>query len=414
MRAARATRKEYGASAQLPEEILQQHCRFALADAAVKLGPVVARALRENARAVFHAAPFGIARPPIEAAQARERDRLRAHGTRLERDVEIEAVEPCLPTRCRGRADRQHFGVRGRVAVALDAVVGGGHDRAGVRIDHDGADRHFARLGGLFCLVEGQFHIAHGANVYAGFGAVIRGAMKIPRIGITLDSEPAGGWSKMPWYAVRQNYCDAVVRAGGLPLVLPHEAALADAYLDGLDGLLVTGGAFDVDPALFGAASKHASVTTKDRRTEFEYAMVKGALARDLPILGICGGEQLLNVVLGGTLHQHIPDEIPGALAHEQPNPRTEPGHSVAVVPGTLLHRTTARDTMQVNSAHHQAVKDVGPGVCVNARAPDGVIEGIELPGKRFCLGVEWHPEYSIDPGDERIFSAFVAASAGR
>jgi putative glutamine amidotransferase len=238
--------------------------------------------------------------------------------------------------------------------------------------------------------------------------------MKIPRIGITLDSEPVGGWSKMPWYAVRQNYCDAVVRAGGLPLVLPHEAALADAYLDGLDGLLVTGGAFDVDPALFGAASKHASVTTKDRRTEFEYAMVKGALARDLPILGICGGEQLLNVVLGGTLHQHIPDEIPGALAHEQPNPRTEPGHSVAVVPGTLLHRTTARDTMQVNSAHHQAVKDVGPGVCVNARAPDGVIEGIELPGRRFCLGVEWHPEYLIDPGDERIFSALVAASAGR
>jgi putative glutamine amidotransferase len=86
----------------------------------------------------------------------------------------------------------------------------------------------------------------------------------------------------------------------------------------------------------------------------------------------------------------------------------------VAVVPGTLLHRTTARDTMQVNSAHHQAVKDVGPGVCVNARAPDGVIEGIELPGRRFCLGVEWHPEYLIDPGDERIFSALVAASAGR
>jgi putative glutamine amidotransferase len=237
--------------------------------------------------------------------------------------------------------------------------------------------------------------------------------MKIPRIGITLDCEPAGGWSKMPWYAVRQNYCDAVAKAGGLPLVLPHEPDLSQAYLDTLDGLLVTGGAFDVDPALFGAASKHATVTTKDRRTAFEYAMVKGALARDLPILGICGGEQLLNVVLGGTLHQHIPDEIPGALAHEQPNPRTEPGHPVAIEPGTLLHRTVGSATMHVNSAHHQAVKDVGPGVRINARAPDGVVEGIEFPGKRFCLGVEWHPEYAIDPGDDLIFAAFVKASAG-
>ena len=136
--------------------------------------------------------------------------------------------------------------------------------------------------------------------------------MSLPLIGITLDSEPAGGWSKMPWYAVRQNYCAAVAEAGGLPLALPHEPELAPAYLDRIDGLLVTGGAFDVDPALFGAPTKHATVKTKDRRTAFEIAMVKGALDRDLPILGICGGEQLLAVALGGTLIQHIPDEVPG------------------------------------------------------------------------------------------------------
>jgi len=236
--------------------------------------------------------------------------------------------------------------------------------------------------------------------------------MKRPRIGITLDSEPAGGWSKMPWYALRQNYCGAVADVGGLPLPLPHEPELADAYLDGIDGLLVTGGAFDVDPALFGDATKHATVKTKDRRTAFEHAMVKGALARDMPILGICGGEQLLNVALGGTLHQHVPDAFPNGLAHEQPNPRTEPGHAVDVVPGTLLHRVVGATRMNVNSAHHQAVKDVGPGVVVNAKAPDGVIEGIEHPGKRFCLGVEWHPEYSIDPGDGAIFVAFVKACA--
>jgi len=237
--------------------------------------------------------------------------------------------------------------------------------------------------------------------------------MSPPVIGITLDWEPPGGYSKFPWYAARENYCGAVARAGGLPLLLPHEPALAEAYLDRIGGLVITGGNFDVDPALFGAGARHPSVTTKDRRTEFELAVTRGALARDLPVLGICGGQQLLNVVLGGTLIQHIPDEVPGALAHEQPNPRDEPGHAVRIVPGTLLHRITGADELAVNSAHHQAVKEVGDGTVVDALAPDGVIEGIEHPGYRFCLGVEWHPEFALSEGDERILAAFVAASAG-
>ena len=129
-----------------------------------------------------------------------------------------------------------------------------------------------------------------------------------------------------------------------------------------------------------------------------------------MPVLGICGGQQLLNVVLGGTLIQHIPDEVEGALAHEQPNPRTEPGHTVAVAPGSLLHRIVGATEMSVNSAHHQAALDVGEGVLVDAVAPDGVIEGIESRRHRFCLGVQWHPEYGIDRGDAKIFEAFVAA----
>ncbi|HEX6979090.1 MAG TPA: gamma-glutamyl-gamma-aminobutyrate hydrolase family protein [Alphaproteobacteria bacterium] len=236
--------------------------------------------------------------------------------------------------------------------------------------------------------------------------------MPRPIIGITLDSEPAGGWSKMPWYALRQNYCEAVARAGGLPVPLPHEPELAADYLATIDGLLITGGAFDVDPSLFGANTRHASVKTKDRRTAFELAITRAALEADKPVLGICGGEQLLNVVLGGTLIQHIPDEIPNALAHEQPNPRTEPGHTVAIVGDTLLHRIVGTHELPVNSAHHQAVKDVGPGVVVNAIAPDGVVEGIEDPRRRFCLGVEWHPEYAISSGDDRIFEAFIRAAA--
>jgi putative glutamine amidotransferase len=235
-----------------------------------------------------------------------------------------------------------------------------------------------------------------------------------PTIGVTLDSEPAGGYAKLPWYALRQNYCDVIAAAGGLPVALPHEPDLADGYLTLLDGLVVTGGAFDVDPALYGAGQRHATVTLKERRTRFEWAMTQGAVDRDLPLLGICGGQQLLNVVLGGTLVQHIPDAVPGSLAHEQPNPRTEAGHEVLVAPGTLLRRVTGAERLPVNSAHHQAADRVGPGVLVSATAPDGVIEAIEDPRRRFCLGVQWHPEYGISAADTAVLRAFVAAAGAR
>ncbi len=235
--------------------------------------------------------------------------------------------------------------------------------------------------------------------------------MMRPVIGITLDSEDPGGYSKFPWYAARENYCGSIVRAGGLPVLLPHEPDLAEAYLGRIHGLIVTGGNFDVDPALFGATERHATVKTKDRRTQFEMAVTRGALARDLPVLGICGGQQLLHVILGGGLIQHIPDEIENPLAHEQPNPRDEAGHEVSVVAGTRLHRIVGAETLPVNSAHHQAAKGEPDGVVVNAWAPDGVIEGIEAPAYGFCIGVQWHPEFAISEGDTRLLAAFVAAA---
>jgi putative glutamine amidotransferase len=236
---------------------------------------------------------------------------------------------------------------------------------------------------------------------------------RAPLIGVTLDAEAPGGYSAYPWYALRANYAEAIAQAGGLPLAMPHNAMLADAYLDRIDALVVTGGAFDIDPALYGEADRHATVTLKEGRTDAEMALVRSALARRMPVLGICGGQQLLAVALGGRLIQHIPDTIEGALEHEQPNPRHQPGHPIAIVPGTLLHRITGQDSMQVNSAHHQAVGVTGPRAVVNATAPDGVIEGIEAPDLPFCLGLQWHPEFGIDPGDGRIFAAFVQAARG-
>ena len=236
-----------------------------------------------------------------------------------------------------------------------------------------------------------------------------------PVIGVTLDAEQPppegmGGYSKYPWYALRANYADAIAAAGGLPVALPHLPALAGDLLARIDALVVTGGAFDVDPVLYGAGERHATVTLKQGRTAAELALVLGALARDMPVLGICGGEQLLAVALGGTLIQHIPDAVPDALPHEQPNPRHEASHDVAIRDGTLLSRIVGSRTMQVNSAHHQAVRDPGEGAAVNAVAPDGVVEGIECEKYRFCLGVQWHPEFLIDPGDAHIFVALIAA----
>lgn len=233
---------------------------------------------------------------------------------------------------------------------------------------------------------------------------------RAPIIGFTLDYEDKGGYSKLPWYAIRENYMSAVSALGAVPVALPHEPALAEHYLSLIDGLVVTGGAFDVPPEMYGQSSVHKTVTVKERRTLFERAIARGMLSASKPILGICGGQQLLNVILGGTLIQHIPDTIPHALAHEQPNPRTEPGHTVRISKDTLLYKIVGREEIPVNSAHHQAVATVGKDVVVNAVAPDGVIEGIEYTKHPFCLGVEWHPEYHISPADTEIFEAFVAA----
>ena len=238
--------------------------------------------------------------------------------------------------------------------------------------------------------------------------------MKTPLIGITMDSEDGGegAYSKFDWYALRENYCGAVVKSGGLPVPLPHEPELAEQYLDLIDGLLITGGAFDVDPSMYGESNVHDTVVTKDKRTKFEWAMTQGALKRDMPILGICGGQQLLHVVLGGKLIQHIPDSYPDShIAHEQPNPRDEAGHTVSIKPDTLLHKIVGVDEMEVNSAHHQAIADCPEGIVINADASDTVLEGMEVIGKKFCLGVQWHPEFHICEGDKKIFDAFIEAS---
>jgi putative glutamine amidotransferase len=228
-----------------------------------------------------------------------------------------------------------------------------------------------------------------------------------PRIGVTLDADDGARRYELP-----RAYADAVLAAGGLPILLPHAAEAAQAYLALLDGLVVTGGAFDVPPELYGEARRPGCGPAKPERTAFERDLLAAALAARLPVLGVCGGMQLLNVVRGGTLHQDLARDA-GITGHEQPPPKDVPSHAVAVAPGSRLAALVGPGELQVNSTHHQAVKGVGAGLLVSARAPDGVVEAIELPDLRFALGVQWHPEAVLrhEPRHAALYRGLVAAA---
>ena len=229
-------------------------------------------------------------------------------------------------------------------------------------------------------------------------------------IGITLDSEEAGGYANYPWYALRKDYAQSVINHGAIPIHLAYGAGLAEEYLNMIDGLIITGGGFDVDPSYYGESIESDRIIIKNDRTAFETEITKLALAVNKPILAICGGEQLLNVVLGGSLIQHIPDSVPNCLQHEQPMPKDVPSHDISISENSLLHKITGCLHTRVNSTHHQAVKELGKDLIISATAPDGVIEAIEHIGHPFCLGVEWHPEFQSTEEDVKIFAAFIKA----
>ena len=203
-------------------------------------------------------------------------------------------------------------------------------------------------------------------------------------------------------------YFEGVIAAGGLALLLPPQpvnAESAERVLDGLDGLLITGGK-DVDPAAYGQQPHPATDPPVRQRDAWEFTLLKEALRRKLPVLGICRGAQVLNVALGGTLHQHLPDVI-GHSGHRAGN-AVFSQLPVRTVPGTRLAALVG-DAVSAQCYHHQAIAELGEGLTVSAWDADGVIEALELPGESFVLAVQWHPEESLD--DLRLFSAIVEAA---
>jgi len=225
-----------------------------------------------------------------------------------------------------------------------------------------------------------------------------------PRIGITPCSRV-------------DDYVASVTRAGGEPVVLSN-ADDPVAVLDTVDGVLLTGG-LDVDPALYDEAP-HPTTETAPERDRFEIPLSREAVKRDVPLLAICRGVQVLNVAEGGTLVQDIPSAVTTDLRHSINEPKNEIAHDVMIAPDTrlsdvLVPGLEARPTVAVNSRHHQAVGRVAPQFVVSAASTDGVVEAIEKPGATFCLGVQWHPENFWRTGEfNGLFDAFVAAASAR
>jgi putative glutamine amidotransferase len=222
-----------------------------------------------------------------------------------------------------------------------------------------------------------------------------------PVVGITTYLTPAawGAW-ELEAALVPAAYVRAVTHAGGVPLLVPPGAAYEET-LDVVDGLVFSGGS-DLDPELYGEEAHPETVGWVRERDDFELGLMHAALARDVPLLAICRGSQVLNVALGGGLEQHVPDRVSTNVHKETPGVFAD--HDVAVLPGTRLSAILG-ERNDVKSHHHQGYGELGSGLREAARAPDGTVEALEDPTRRFALGVLWHPE---EGEDLALFEALV------
>ncbi len=238
--------------------------------------------------------------------------------------------------------------------------------------------------------------------------------MAKPLIGVTTASFTSdAGWEYNRAYVA---IIQAVEEAGGLPVLIPisvQDEALREIY-ERLDGILLPGGG-DVRPNIYGADMNPLTDNIDDVRDHAEIKITRWAVDDDLPVLGICRGHQVVNVALGGTLIQDVPSEVGSGVDHNVTFPRDTRAHEVNIDPGSRLASIIGSTTVKVNSLHHQSVEVAAPDVCVTAYSPDGVVEALEMPDKKFVLSVQWHPEdlYRDDPAMKRLFKSFVEAAAG-
>lgn len=233
--------------------------------------------------------------------------------------------------------------------------------------------------------------------------------MKKPLVGIVplVDEERESLW-------MLPGYMEGLTQAGAIPVMLPLTADREDLarLVEELDGVLLSGG-HDVDPAVYGEKPLPQCGVPCTPRDEMEQILLELTLEQDKPVLGICRGIQFLNAALGGTLYQDIPTQRPSHLEHHQTPPYDQPVHRVELKREGPLARLLEAETLEVNSYHHQGIKTLATGLEEMARAEDGLIEAVWMPGKRFVWGVQWHPEFSwkTQEASRRILKAFVRAA---
>jgi putative glutamine amidotransferase len=236
-----------------------------------------------------------------------------------------------------------------------------------------------------------------------------------PIIGVTCTTIEPEHVQRPPRLGQNQTYLQALVRAGAVPLLIPHltNQALLRPLYELTDGLLLPGGG-DVAPARYGELSHEKCGPASFERDETELTLTCWAMNEGKPLLAICRGIQVLNIAQGGSLYQDIAAQVPSAEKHDwyPEYPRDLLSHSIDVTPQTRLAHILGETTLAVNSLHHQALKAVAPGLVVAARAPDGIVEAVETKDHAFALGVQWHPEELIDgsPQAQQIFDALVEA----
>lgn len=209
-------------------------------------------------------------------------------------------------------------------------------------------------------------------------------------------------------YTLPAQYIDSIRRAGGMPFpIMPGEKHTADV-LSLLDGLILVGGG-DIDPKLWGGKADENNYMISAERDQMELELTKAVIDSDLPTLGICRGAQMINTAFGGNLFNHLPDEFGESIDHRLP-PREPVLHELNILEGTLLHKLLGRSKIEAASWHHQAIRDLGKGLVVNANADDGVVEGLEFPSHRWLLAVQWHPELTSenDPLQQKLFDELI------
>jgi putative glutamine amidotransferase len=235
-----------------------------------------------------------------------------------------------------------------------------------------------------------------------------------PVIGVTSIPRTARtAFARVAHETVPELYLESVVRWGAVPVILPVHGPQGEDLIDRLDGLLLTGGG-DVDPALYGRETRPEVSHVDEARDRMEIELVRRALELEVPVLAVCRGTQVLNVALGGTLIPDIPSEVGTEVEHWDLDRWDRPAHVVEVERESLLGELVG-DRIEVNSMHHQAADELGQGLWPVARAPDGVVEAVDAPARRFCLGVQWHPEcLPPDHPGHGIFRELVKAAEER